>query len=138
MRLPEILIAVVALTGLVGYFAFSAEAQQAAREGVRWEVEQTSPDGRQTQVWQVYPSGRRVRVSENQDTYQRWLKAGNTPVTLPYTPPPPTPVDTRTEAERAADEWARERDLGRVVYDLLQRVEALEAGPGTRTGGQGR
>lgn len=79
------------------------------------------------QVLEVYPDGRERPVSEQQDVYRRWLKAGNEPAEREFVPPPPPPEDRRSPDEKAADEWAAERDLGRVVYDLVQRVTKLEA-----------
>ena len=84
------------------------------------------------QIIECYPDGRQRRVSDDQDVYLRWLAAGNVPAEIEYVAPPPPPPDTRTEEEKAADAWARERDLGREVYGLLQRVDALERGEPTR------
>jgi len=50
-----------------------------------------SEDGSKFQIILYYDDGRTQNVSENQDLYQVWLEAGNTPEEIAYVEPAPAP-----------------------------------------------
>lgn len=64
-----------------------------------YELRYHGPEPADFHVYRLYPNGRRQKVSEQQDLYQAWLAAGNSPTVVAYTPPaePPAPIFSADE-----------------------------------------